>query len=85
MGDSSRRLCALLVALLLPGGSCGRGGPRIPPGSTGPASYELDTVYPACRPLKVPARVRYESLFRKMYGDSAREAAAHLDAVNWLG
>lgn len=52
---------------------------------------ELDTVYPACQPLRVPARnedpgrVRYEPLFQRMYGGSAQEVAAHLDTVNWFG
>lgn len=51
----------------------------------------LDTLYPACQPFAVPVRnedpgrVRYEPLFRRTYGDSARHVAAHLETVNWFG
>lgn len=52
---------------------------------------QLDTRYPACAPLRTPARnedpgrVRYEPLFRKMYGGTSQEVQRHLVAVNWFG
>lgn len=52
---------------------------------------QLGTVYPACGPLRVPARnedpgrARYAPLFLKMYGSTAGQVATHLDTVNWFG
>lgn len=52
---------------------------------------QLDAAYPACGPIRVPARnedpgrVRYEPLFRKMYGATPAQVAAHLVPVPWFG
>ncbi len=32
-----------------------------------------------------PGRVRYEPLFKKLYGSSAREVKRHLRTINWFG
>ena len=32
-----------------------------------------------------PGRIRYEPLFRKMYGDSASQVRRHLTSINWFG
>lgn len=52
---------------------------------------QVDVCYPAGRDRGVPpapghdpGRVRYEPFFRKMYGDSAREAERNLLVVLWL-
>ena len=52
---------------------------------------QLDTPYPACAPLGIPAlnsdpgRTRYEPLFKKMYWASAAQVQKHLKEVNWFG
>ncbi|MFC4453742.1 M15 family metallopeptidase [Deinococcus sonorensis] len=52
---------------------------------------QLELPYPACQSLNTPSftfdpgRTRYEPLFFKMYGASAREVRSHLEPVNWFG
>lgn len=52
---------------------------------------QLAVPYPACAPLRTPAwnvdpgRMRFEPLFRRMYGATAAQVQKNLTTVNWFG
>ncbi|MFC4424923.1 M15 family metallopeptidase [Deinococcus navajonensis] len=52
---------------------------------------QLDATYPSCAPVRPPSRnedpgrVRFEPLFKKMYGASPSQVMSSLVSVNWFG
>lgn len=52
---------------------------------------ELSAAYPTCQTFKTPqrnqdpGRIRYEPLFRKMYGNTPDQVKSQLETVSWFG